>query len=303
MLDTHHLEHMLNTSSPGGWGQVTERDLANSAEQWGKSLVHNWFRAEGTPPATVLMRPSSLGRPVWLLGLRLPHIREELGLRTLTEFDTITHRRFHFGNTLEHETVLLLKALSYRVEDEQTDLPFEPDVVGHCDGVLNLGGEGRWVFDVKTMSDNSFREYTREPHDNSGYLTQLACYHEVLKTDGAFLLAYNKNTHQYRVLTISDEVLRNKAHRAHKVCELLRGVRTLDDVDQLPTPPAEPARWRGRPVPDMWVPHPSLKYEPERRLLWVIERGKLHPQSTVRELVTDKHNTIREALTYAKSKQ
>jgi hypothetical protein len=271
MLDPKRLEHTLNTTSPGGWGLVTEKDLADSAAQWGKSLVHNWFRAETTPPAVVMMRPSSLGKPVWLLGLRLPHIREELGLRTLTEFDTITHRRFHFGNTLEHETVLLLKALGYTVEDEQTDLPFEPDVVGHCDGVLNLGGAGRYVFDVKTMSDSSFREFTKEPHDNGGYLTQLACYHEVLKTDGAFLLAYNKNSHQYRVLPISEEVLRNKANRAHKVCQLLRGVHTLDDVDQLPTPPAEPALWRGREVPDIWVPHPSLKYEPERRLLWVIE--------------------------------
>lgn len=301
------LETLLNTHTPGGVGLLTMEDaLAYSAHAW-DSYLANWVGYNTPRDQHPLTRLSQIGLPVWVQALRMPHIQALLGNTgpadegEWSQKECIMHRRFHFGNTLEHETIMLLKAHGFKITDTQTELVFDKEhqVVGHSDGVLHIEGR-RYVFDVKTMSDWSFAGYTgnKGPHDNSGYISQLACYHEVLDTDGAFLLCYNKNTHKYAVRVLLPDELESKAKRAHRVIELLAGVNTLSDVDKLPKPPAVPATWYNKEVPGIWVPHPTMEYHHERHLLWHIEQGKINPRSRERDIVVGTHDTIEDALAW-----
>jgi hypothetical protein len=186
------------------------------------------------------------------------------------------HRRFHLGHVVEGEVVLTLRAHGYRITDTQTEVVMnaEHGVVGHCDGVLHWGGK-RYVFDVKTMSDYSFAQYTKRtgPHDNGGYISQLACYHKLLGTDGAFILAYNKNTHQFRVLMLDEDRLEGRWKRAQGVVKVLAGITHVRDLASVPLPPAEPELYK-REETGLFVPHESIKYEPERHLCYEIQLKK-----------------------------
>ena len=225
-----------------------------------------------------LTRISQIGKPIIVQACRLPHIQRELRAHLPptpdlgTSKDAITYRRFHLGHVVEAEVVLTLQAHGFRITDTQTEVTMdaEHNVLGHCDGVLHWGGK-RYVFDVKTMSDYSFSQYTKRcgPHDNGGYISQLACYHNLLGTDGAFILAYNKNTHVFRVLMLDERRLQSRWERAQGVIKTLAGVRSIADLDGLPRPPAVPELYK-RQETGLLVPHDSIKYEPERYLCYEI---------------------------------
>lgn len=249
-----------------------------------ESLESNWLGGaddHGHGARGGLTRISQIGKPLIVQACRLPHIQKELasvlppsgsGERLSTQM----HRRFHLGHVLEGEVILALRAHGFVITDTQTEVVMneEHGVLGHCDGVLHWGGK-RYVFDVKTMSDYSFSQYTKRdgPHDNGGYVSQLACYHKLLGTDGAFILAYNKNTHLFRVLPLDERRLEERWERAQRVIDTLAGIRSIEDLRPLPVPPAVPELYK-REETGLFVPHDSIKYEPERYLCYEIYTKK-----------------------------
>lgn len=272
------IESALNEHTPRYEGST---DLTTLGEDFLGSYIANWLGGPsvGHSDRTGITRISQIGKPIIVQACRLPHIQEQLRalvphttppVEGIGRKDAIMHRRFHHGHVIEAEVVTLLRAHGFQVTDTQTEVTMseEHQVHGHCDGVLHWGG-GRYVFDVKTMSDYSFREYTKKdgPHDNSGYVSQLACYHRLLGTDGAFILAYNKNTHLFRVLFLDNNRLDKRWERALNVIDTLAKVKTLADLDDIPLPDAVPELYK-RQETGLYVPHPSIKYEPERLLCY-----------------------------------
>lgn len=277
---------------------------------WVDSYCRNWLGIcppeEQTP--TPVTRASNIGRPLWLQAIQLPHIQEQLRavgcpiLRTprvqphptsteYTHNDQQTHRRFHTGHVLEAEVVTLMRHLGLTITDAQTEVTIaeDPLATGHCDGVIHWLGE-RYVFDVKTMSRYSYESYVRNPHDNGGYISQLACYHHLLGTDGAFLLCYNKDTSLFRVVFLDDDEMSTKWSRAVRVPGILASVQTLEDLDRLPRPPAVPYTYRNKVFPGVHVAHPSMMWEPERHLLWNIERAKVG--TSYRDVVVGNYESV-----------
>lgn len=279
------IESSLNNWTPSHTAHYTDDDLAALSADYTSSFVSNWLGEEGDNghgKRGGLTRISQIGKPLIVQACRLPHIQDELAgilppsAPVRVDKDAIMHRRFHLGHVVEAEVVLTLRAHGYVITDTQTEVVMnaEHGVVGHCDGVLHWGGK-KYVFDVKTMSDYSFSQYTKRtgPHDNGGYISQLACYHKLLGTDGAFILAYNKNSHLFRVLLLDEQRLEERWERAQRVVTALAGVTTLADLEGLPMPSAVPELYK-RNETGLYVPHDSIKYEPERYLCYEIYTKK-----------------------------
>lgn len=280
------IERSLNNQTPTR-DRTTYYQRIELADNYLSSYQANWLGVEGDHghgERGGLTRISQIGKPLVVQACKLPHIQAELrelvppssGLGVREQLDAVTHRRFHLGHVIEGEVILLLQAHGYTITDTQTEVVMseEHGVVGHCDGVILFHGK-RYVFDVKTMSDWSFSQYTKKegPHDNGGYISQLACYHKLLGTDGAFILAYNKNNHLFRVLPLEERRLDARWERAQRVVDTLSGVRSLEDLRPLPVPPAVPELYK-RQETGLFVPHDSIKYEPERHLCYEIETRK-----------------------------
>ena len=304
------LESLLNCSTPTNPGNhIWADDIVEMLASIRKSYLQNWMGGNFQDPLPLgLTRVSQLGKPKFVQAARLPHIQEalaEAGLMSHSNTsgeggwdytkDAVMQRRFHFGNVIEAQVIVLLRAHGLTITDTQTEVVMseEHDVLGHTDGVLHHGGK-RYVFDVKTMSDYSFTKYTSKkgPHDDNGYITQLACYHHLLGTDGAFLLCYNKNTHKFRVLFLDNDRMGSRWERAKETVELLATVHTLDDLDAIAVPPPVDELYKGKPT-GKYVAHPSIKWEPERHLIYRTYTEKKWGKP--KEYVLDCYGTIHES--------
>jgi hypothetical protein len=310
------VEGALNGHTPhSAHDYVWTNDIQEMLDSIRESYISNWLGGDLTEPRPYsLTRISQIGKPMLVQAARLPHIQAQLAAAGFPGFgpegedgaplvkDAVTHRRFHYGNVLEAETLVLLRAHGITVTDTQTEvcLSEEHNVLGHSDGVIHFEGK-RYVFDMKTMSDYSFRKYTAKqgPHDEGGYITQLACYHHLLGTDGAFILAFNKNSHQYRVLWLDQERMESRYARALKVVEVLAGCNDLDDLDDIPRPPSVEETYRRKPT-GLWVPHPTIQWDNERTLCYALTTRTKYGKP--KEYAEYDFDSIYDALIYYRSK-
>lgn len=275
MLNHQPVELLGPSEDDAEWSAALD-DIGEEYKQHYLSNILGWGEKKESPPIT---RVSQLGKPKFVQAARMPHIRELLKGEghTAKHLDPIMRRRFHTGHIIEMEVIAYLRAMGFIVSHQQTELTvsYDHQVHGHCDGVL-VWGDKSYVFDVKTMSDYSFKKYTaktKAPTDHAGYITQLACYHHCLDTDGAFLLCYNKNSHEYRIVWLSPERMNILYTRAVGVISSLSTIKTLDDLYNLPAPPPVPELYRGEPT-GAYVPHPSVVWDEERHLIYDIKVGK-----------------------------
>lgn len=296
------IELRLNTTLPVcPQDYVWVEEVKELTKEIKKNFIKGWLGGKDLddPRRQGLTRLSAIGKPIITQAARIPNITNLLwengypvpSPNTSEELNPVQLRRFSFGHVLESQVITLLKSHGVRITDTQTELVMseEHGVVGHCDGVVHFEGK-RYVFDVKTMSDFSFKRYCREVHDDNGYVSQLACYHKLLGTDGAFILAYNKNTHVFKVLPMCESRMQDRFSRAQHVVKALAKIKTLEDLATIPLPPAVPETYRRRPTGN-YLPHPCIKWDVERFLCYGVD---LVPTRSggYKEIVTDQYDSI-----------
>jgi hypothetical protein len=113
---------------------------------------------------------------------------------------------FHYGDIFEALIFELMRSQGIAVKNEQREVMLNingQEVYGHIDGEVN-----RTLVEVKTMSDDYFKKFTKEPNNIRGYLTQLGFYfHLLTETDDACWICYNKQTNLLKIVTADPEQL------------------------------------------------------------------------------------------------
>lgn len=258
------------------------------------------------------LRVSSIGKPAVLGALGLPAVQNEVAalLAGLPPRDTpddddgdITERVrliFSIGDWYEAWVAFQLDRLGYdrvaipadqRSEDDQWRVEYKvPDldapVVGHLDHVVDTE-DGRYILEVKTMSDSYWRSFTGAGYnfkddylvsegggnDDRGYMTQLALYTAATGFKGAWL-ALNKATAQQALVFPAESDLAAATARANKVATALSRIKTIRDVfDLVKAPPGVPEVYRRSATGRLLIPT-SMKYSGVSHLFYHIQVEK-----------------------------
>jgi hypothetical protein len=220
-------------------------------------------------PAKTGLRLSQLGKPAVLQACQLiPDDMARYGAAHILD-EAITGRMLellHRGNQWEAWALSMLEANGQKVEAEQQEVTY-CGVSGHIDAVVD-----GVIVELKTMSSNYFRQFTRKPNDDRGYITQLACYSHAMGLP-ALWLCLDKGTHQVRsvpLYTVKEEAERSLA-RVQRIVPKLLAVNTLEDVfSSFSPPPGVTQIVKGEPTGKLLVP-PSMKYSLLRHLFYNIE--------------------------------
>jgi hypothetical protein len=148
---------------------------------------------------------------------------------------------FHYGDIFEGLIIELMRSQGITIEDEQktlevtfNDEAFKGHIDGRFDGTL---------IEVKTMSNDYFKKFVKEPNDFRGYLTQLGFYYEYLDSvHNAAWLCYNKQTNVLQIVEPDLEQLEayckiglDKARRLSQI----KDVRSLLENVNIPAPVPE----------------------------------------------------------------
>lgn len=199
---------------------------------------------------------SEIGKPAVLLGLKALGVEGEL-------INPASRLRFHFGDVFETLIVETLKAHNLPITMEQHEINWH-GVLGHIDGVLC----GDTVLEVKTMSDNYFQRFTKQPDDSRGYLTQLNAYAYLLCTRGVWL-CLNKQTYRLAVVEmIPDNTVLD---RASAVIEALKSIKTVEDlVDTFDAPEPVTEFFKKQPTGKYLVPE-TMKYTPYAPMFYELQ--------------------------------
>jgi 5-hydroxyisourate hydrolase-like protein (transthyretin family) len=276
-------------------------------ENFGKALSASLQRQYVSDPANRKregsLRMSSLGKPAVCSALALPHIKQELKsklhlaeknlgvvIKTVQEAKTERNKlTFHLGDWFEAWAAVLLERAGYThvpipsnclSEDAQWRVevlfPDSLPVVGHLDLVVSRGTEAPLIIEVKTMSDNYWRSFTRLGYrakstddyffvdgggdDERGYMTQLALYVGATGYNGAWL-ALNKATMQLAVVAPDGNDLQAAWARAERVTKALSSIEFLEDVyNKVMAPPGVPEIYKNSPTGRLLLP-PAMRYE------------------------------------------
>lgn len=224
-----------------------------------ESFIRQYVERKETETA---LRVSSLGKPAVLQALTV------LGLEKATEPTTKLRHIFHTGDVFEAYLIAYMQLCGYDVEQEQCEVNFN-GVLGHIDLVASTPS-GKVVLEVKTMSQNYFYNFLKEPNDERGYLTQAAIYSRCMNLP-IYWVCCNKGTHEVKIVKPDVEAFDLVLKRAEKLIPKLRALTSLEDVvSTLTCPPVVPELFRRKETGNYLVP-PAMKYSPFRHCWYEIE--------------------------------
>lgn len=221
------------------------------------------------------LRISQLGKPAVLQACQLPHISEELralGLETRERKDLRMMELLHRGDQWEEWVIALLQLYGCGAAKTQQEVEYM-GVKGHIDFVLEGMGNVPYVLvEVKTMSGRYFDQFTRQPNDDRGYITQLTCYKEALGLPAVWL-CLDKSTHNVAVVQHpGDEATEAVKFRLSNLVPKMKLVSCLEDVFKLfNLPPGIPEVFKRNETGRLLV-HPAMRYSPLRFLFYKISQ-------------------------------
>jgi hypothetical protein len=260
-------EHYFTFDNPEPFELYAEELIQYSKQQLGNTQVRGGLRV------------SQLGKPAVVQACSLPHVAEELrslGLEVEEKRNLRMLELLHRGDQWEAWVKMLLRHWRWCISDtarlvrEQEEVEYM-GVKGHIDFVLDLYTDaGPVLVEVKTMSGRYFDQFTRQPNDDRGYITQLTCYKEALGLPAVWL-CLDKSTHNVAVVQHpGDEATEAVKSRLSNLVPKMKLVCCLEDVFKLfNLPPGIPEVFKRNETGRLLV-HPAMRYSPLRFLFYKI---------------------------------
>jgi hypothetical protein len=206
------------------------------------------------------VRMSNLGKPAVLLALaKLGYVEPEP--RGKSRFI------FHVGDMFENWLEVMMRAYGIDILELQPTLT-HMGITGHADYIIKCPHcDVPLLLEAKTMSANYFRQFSREPNEDRGYITQLAMYQAATGLDCAWMCLDKGNNTVFEV-TPNFGQFQAALHRAQKVIDRVSKVQSEDDVLSLfRPPPPRPEVFQKVPTGDYILPT-ALSFSPFRHALY-----------------------------------
>jgi len=175
---------------------------------------------------------SSIYHPVIQLGMKqlgFPFV-DNVGLTVKNGFI------FHFGDVFEAIILELMRGFGITVEYEQQEVYYK-GIRGHIDCVA-----ASTLIDVKTMNQDYFKRFYKEPNDSRGYLTQLALYKDCIGSETGGWLIFNKGSNKIHYIEADNDVLDAHRQLADNKIFLLNQITDVESLVKnctVPSPRAE----------------------------------------------------------------
>lgn len=174
--------------------------------------------------------------------------------------------RFAFGYWFEYTIIEMLK--HYGETDIQqggtldTSGEYETPFRGHFDLCL----DNAFMYDVKTMTSESYKKFTKQPNNYLGYLTQLSLYkhyYDLAYNTDVFVgwICLNLDTFHVSVVEYNYEQHRTTLKAALEKMDNIERVKTLGDVyDYCPFPEARAEVFQKEPTGKHYIPNNIMKH-------------------------------------------
>lgn len=228
----------------------------------------------------VCFRASSIGKP-WILqvlGRWYPHE---------SAFSVGTCMKMLDGIVTQAWAEEIIRMGGYSFESERTlELQVgQTKVMGHSDIVVtNHATRQIVVIECKSMAAHIITKFFANPHDDHGYISQLAFYTEMVKrahptyTVTPTFLLYDRSNGKYKVCGITTHVLDQKFQRVEQALGAVAAIPTFDLDALLDTVKAPP--------PMDGVP-PSMRWSIWAKAFYYSEGKdtKMHSRDTCKQLI------------------
>lgn len=243
------------------------------------SLKRQYLIEEENNP---VLRISSIGKtPACELVAKKLGLLRQAGKHTVSERQRLT---FCFGDYVEQWLSLTLLRFGYKIKESQTKVTWN-GVDGHIDFLVEDTDGKVYLLECKSANDYYFKSVSKYGIGNErGYLTQLSCYHDVLKDKypglKSFWIFVNKNTSEVALIEHKPEHEKTREALQH-AASVIKAYNKASEPDDLwkvvqPPPPTVEVTRTGEPkfwedgTPKMYVPSSVIHSE----LFYVIKRVK-----------------------------
>lgn len=230
-------------------------------------------------------RVSELGHPAILLALHKPEIKDSMILAGLGRYyepedrSDMLERLCMVGDWFEAYCILALQRAGWKIISPtaggQTEIKYGI-ARGHVDVLAESPDGIRYLFECKSMNSNYFRQFTKVPNDNKGYLTQLAVYDAALDHDffPAFL-CLNRDSGDVAVAEPSEHDCSTALSRVDEILGAIDKQFYPEDIDDIfEAPEPEPEIFKRKPTGRYVLPY-LMKFDPLRHVLYdiVVEKN------------------------------
>jgi len=201
------------------------------------------------------LRMSQIGKPLILLCLH------KIGYLDLPSTNFKQDWIFSLGDVVEAYLMSLVHMCGYVVESPQLEVELY-DIKGHIDFLSSRDT----VVEVKSMSDSYFRQFTKQPDDDRGYLTQLHMYCAALGTKRGVWLCLNKGTNELAQVNLGwdDGILQ----RSRAVVKAYNDCDGLDYIVQNVNPPDGVPERKGGVLTGRFIVPTSMRYSEYARAFY-----------------------------------
>lgn len=252
-------------------------------------------------------RVSELGHPAILLAMHKPEIKEAMckaGFSYLyieQQRSDVLERLCMVGDWFEAYCILALQRAGWTILYPNVSGQKEVSygiARGHVDIIAcdEEGEPSQWVFECKTMNSNYFRQFTKRPNDDKGYLTQLAVYDAALNYEyNPAFLCLNRDTGEVEMVEPYGYELSECLERVDEILEVLDTNFTVPEIDDIfEAPEPVPEIYKRKPTGRYVLPY-MMKFDPLRFALYEIEPdlngyGKLTEYVTGYKSVSEIYN-------------
>ena len=170
---------------------------------------------------------SSFGEHELLLCLKKLGFREPVSHRTMMIFMT--------GHLWEAIIIQAMKDYGLHIHAEQATVNYN-GYNGHIDCALEDG-----ILEFKTMSDSSFKQFTKNPLSNYKYVSQLGVYSFCTFANWSGWICLNKQTMELAYVPFDLGLITSILHSINKKIECMSCVNEVSDIRYIyvPEPPDE----------------------------------------------------------------
>jgi len=177
-------------------------------------------------------------RPIGLSQLGKPLVEVAYSIYAEEEeIDFPLRFTFHIGDIVEALLVAAMLSYGLDVSAQQLEVEYK-GVGGHIDCMVG----GDLLVEIKSMSSTYFRQFTSNPDDERGYITQLALYSKAVQSAGysvrkAGWLCLDKTTGYLKWVALPLNYVAPSLKKASRIIKQLEDI--MDEADKS----SDPAQW------------------------------------------------------------
>ena len=246
MKSLHRFAQIWNTEI------IADMNL-QASDEFIHDIVRVLSKYTTAPESGSLTRMSSLGKPLVELAYRKIKAYKE----SFTPAEMWVCAMGDFAEALIIELMSMHGIAVTRYQQEV--YLYNGRVVGHIDGVI----DDDTVFDIKCMGTTYFKQFTNNPNDDRGYLTQLSLYRAALKLPKAAFLCLDKTYGTMEVIKLTDKAYQTALAEVGNKLATLQQIKTEVDILELLEPPEPKPNKAGKLViPD------SMSFSPYKEVIY-----------------------------------